>query len=142
MAHGNVYSGKQWTLAIAQESAWGTPETTGFKALHIETAQPIDRTGLQNVFRRRAHGDRMPRNTDYFRSQAGGIVMLPFEAWATHDTLDLLIHGVMHDLVSEGATTPYAKIFAVKVLVIVVNRKFLKLFSRFILHYIASFTVH
>ncbi len=111
MAHGNVYSGKQWPLVIAQEPVWGTPETTGFKALHIEMAQDVDRTRLINVFRRRAHGDRMPRNTDYFRSQAGGVVMLPFEAWATHDTLDLLIHGVMHDLVSEGATTPYEKVW-------------------------------
>lgn len=107
----DIYSGKQWELAISQEDTWGTPQTTGFKSLHIETAQPVDRSGLTHIYRKRARGNRMPHNTDYTFIQGGGMVNLPFEAWATHDTLDLLVHAVMHDLVSEGVSTPFAKIW-------------------------------
>ena len=107
----DVYSGKQWELAISQEDTWGTAETTGFKSLHTEICQPVDRSGLTHIYRKRARGQRIPHNNDYFFTKAGGVVRLPFECWATHDTLDLLLHAVLHDLVSEGATTPYAKIW-------------------------------
>lgn len=109
-----IYAPSQFRLAIAEETAFGTAITTqgSFYELDIiSPTQPDMASGVVEDTRKRSDGKRVMSHTDTYRITTGGLYVIPFEAIATGATLDLLLYGVMQDLTSEGATTPYAKIW-------------------------------
>jgi len=110
---GQVSSGTEFELAIQEESALGTPETTAasFQRLHQPENAEYDLSGLTDDDTPRMQGQRVPQNTDRFFTKAGGVVLQPFNAIATKLTLDFFLYGNMQDIESEGVSTPFAKIF-------------------------------
>jgi hypothetical protein len=109
-----IYAPQQFRLAIAEEVAFGTAITAQgsfFELDIINPTQPDMASGVVEDVRKRSDGKRVMSNTDTYRSTVGGTYTIPFECIATGNTLDLLLYGVMQDLESEAATTPYQKIF-------------------------------
>ncbi|MEE9162010.1 MAG: hypothetical protein V3U35_03475 [Candidatus Neomarinimicrobiota bacterium] len=108
----DVHSAKQWELAIGEETALGTEQTTAgnFKLLHVTRHGSVNLTGLIRDATRRARGQRVKHNQDVYFTKASGEVSLPFECIATDITLDYLLYLVMQDLVGEASPTPFAKV--------------------------------
>ena len=106
-------SAPEFQLAFAQETTFGTPNTTeaDFFSLHEPENAEVDLSGLTQDSTPRMDGTNVPQNTDNFITQAGGIVVQPFSAIATRNTLSPLLYGVMQDLVSEQVGTPFEKIW-------------------------------
>ena len=109
----NVHSAQQWELAIGEETALGTPQTTAasFKLLHVSSHGSVELAGLVQDTTQRARGQRVMHNQDMYLTKAGGQVTLPFDCIATDITLDYLLYLAMQDLASEAASTPFAKIY-------------------------------
>jgi len=111
---GQVYAPSQFRLAIAEETTFGTPNTTqsAFYELDIlSPTQPDMASGVVEDVRKRADGKRVMSHTDTYRASTGGLYVIPFECIVTNVTADLLIYGVMQDIVSEEVGTPFQKIF-------------------------------
>jgi hypothetical protein len=109
-----IYAPTQFRFGIAQQIAWATPITTqsAFKELDITSpVQPDYGSGVVEDTRKRSDGKRVLSHTDTYRATTGGTYIIPFECIATSAVLDYLLYGVMQDLTSEAATTPYQKIF-------------------------------
>ena len=107
-----IYAPSQFRFAIAEEVAFGTPITNqaSFQELDIiSPVQPDMASGVIEDSRKRSDGTRVMSNTDTYRATTGGMYVIPFECIATAATVDYLLYGVMQDLTSEGATTPYQK---------------------------------
>jgi len=111
----NVYVGPQFRVAIAEESTFGTAITTqtNFKELEITSTPWPDYSGIVREVRKRADGKRVLSYKDIYVDEEGGAdgYTVNIEGILTDITADLLIYGVMQDLVSEDATTPYLKEF-------------------------------
>jgi hypothetical protein len=112
----NVYVAPQFRVAIAEESSFGTAITTqsSFKELEITNTPWPDYSGIVREVRKRADGKRVLSHTDIYVDEEGGAdgYTVITEGILTDLTADLLLYGVMQDLVSEDATTPYLKEFA------------------------------
>jgi hypothetical protein len=109
-----IYAPSQFRLAIAEESAFGTPITAqgSFYELDIiSPTQPDMASGVVEDTRKRADGKLVMSPKDTYRSTVGGLYVIPFECIVTDNTADLLLYGVAQDLGSETGTTPYQKIF-------------------------------
>jgi hypothetical protein len=107
-----IYAPSQFRLAIAEEVAFGTPITAqgSFYELDIiSPTQPDMASGVIEDSRKRSDGKRVMSHTDTYRSTVGGSYVIPFECIVTSANADLLLYGVMQDLVGEEATTPYQK---------------------------------
>jgi hypothetical protein len=109
----NLYSKNQFRFAIAEESSFGTAITTqtNFKELWITEPVQIDYSGIVRDEAKRADGKRVLSHTDVYVDDNGGEYTVSVSGILTDLTADLLIYGVMQDLVSEAATTPYLKSF-------------------------------
>ncbi len=109
----DVHAPQQWELAIGEEIALGTAQTTAasFKLLHITHHGSVALSGLTRDTTQRARGQRVMHTQDVYLTKAGGQVSLPFAAIATSATLDYLLYLVIQDLVREAASTPFAKVF-------------------------------
>ncbi|MFQ6611353.1 MAG: hypothetical protein ACE5D7_11240 [Fidelibacterota bacterium] len=108
-----VYSPTQFRFAMAEESTFGTANTTqgDFKELFITEPVEIDWGGVVRDQHKRADGKRVLSHTDVYLSKAGGDYVANVTGIVTDLTLDLLLYGIMQDLVSEASATPFAKIF-------------------------------
>jgi len=113
MADTNLYSRNEFRFAIAEESTFGTAITTqsSFKELHITDVPQIDYSGIVRDQTKRSDGKRVLSQSDTYLSTSGSTYTVAVSGVLTDLTADLLIYGVMQDLVSEAATTPYLKIF-------------------------------
>lgn len=107
-----AYSGHQFRLAIAKQAAFGTENTTqgDFIELHL-TNRPEIKYGVIEDFTRRANGSVVASEEDHYRTQAGGEFTIPIEGVLTKETAAYLLYGVFQAITSEGASTPYAKVF-------------------------------
>jgi len=110
-----IYAPSQFRLAIAEEATFGTPITTqsAFYELDIiSPTQPDMASGVVEDSRKRSDGKRVMSQTDVYRSTTGGTYTIPFECIATKATIDLLLYGVMQDLVSSTlVSTEYNNIW-------------------------------
>lgn len=110
-----TYAQSSFRLAIAEESTFGTPITAqgSFYELDIINAtQPDMASGVIEDSRKRNNGKRVADNKDTYRRTSGGLYVIPFEAVATQDTVDLLVYGVMQDLTSStNVDTKYNNIW-------------------------------
>ncbi len=108
-------AGSEFEFAISEESTFGTAITATttdiWKLLHITEVPQWDLSGIVRDSTMRARGSRVPHNTDNYVTRAGGTILIPFTCVVTDITYDLLMYGVMQDLVSEDASTPYEKIW-------------------------------
>ena len=110
----NVYTKSQYRVGIAEEgAALGTPITTqsSFKELELLDVPQPDWSGRITETRKRNDGKRVLSNTDIYQILTGGVYTVQIPVLLTDLTADLLLYGVMQDLVSEAATTPYLKEF-------------------------------
>jgi len=109
----DVYSAPEFELAIAQETALGTPNTTAadFQRLDQEENSSPDLSGFVDDDTPKMDGSNVPQHTDRFFTTAGGTILQPFNTIATKAYLDLFLYAGMQDLVSEAAGTPFAKIW-------------------------------
>ncbi len=112
---GTVTAGTEHEFAISEEATFGTAITATtndlWKLLHITEVPQWDLSGIVRDSTMRVRGSRVPHNEDNYITRAGGTILIPFTCIVTDLTYDLLIYGVMQDLVSEGATTPFEKIW-------------------------------
>ena len=109
-----IYAPSQFRLAIAEEATFGTANATQgefYELDIISPTQPDMASGVIEDSRKRSDGKRVMSPTDTYRATTGGTYVIPFECIATVATLDLLLYAAIQDLESEGATTPYQKIF-------------------------------
>jgi hypothetical protein len=120
----SVHSGKQARLFIAQEAtfgtavsdatAWATDNQDGVICLQpTADLSPADLGGVVRNSEIRAHGQRVKKASDVFVSQDGAFMTMPFEVISSRHDLDFLLMGVMQDIESEGASTPFKKIFTI-----------------------------
>ena len=109
----DTHSAPEFELVIAQEAALGTPNTTAadFQRLDQKENSSPDLSGFVDDDTPRMDGTNIPQAGDRFFTVAGSTILQPFNTVATKATLDLFLYGVMQDLVSEGATTPFEKIW-------------------------------
>ena len=111
---GTTYAQTSFRIAIAQEATFGTPIATqaSFYELDIVSpTQPDMASGVVEDYRKRSDGKRVNSRQNWYRSTVGGMYVIPFECIVTAETGDLLISAALQDLTSEGATTPYDKIW-------------------------------
>ena len=113
MADTNLYSKNEFRFAIAEESTFGTAITTqsNFKEIYITDTPQIDWGGIIRDQAKRSDGKRVLSHTDTYLATAGGTYTCSVSGILTDTTADLLLYGVMQDLVSEAGTTPYLKTF-------------------------------
>ena len=113
MASTNVHAASDFRVAIAQESTFGTANTTqgDFYELHITDNAQVDWGGLIRESVKRSNGKRVKDNKDVFVQTAGGTYTVSVSGVLTDNTADLLLYGAIQDLVSEAASTPFQKIF-------------------------------
>ncbi|MCH8837728.1 MAG: hypothetical protein IIA60_07990 [Candidatus Marinimicrobia bacterium] len=108
-------TGTEFEFAISEESTFGTAitatTTDTWKLLHITEVPQWDLSGIVRDSTMRLRGSRVPHNTDNYVTRAGGTILIPFTCIVTDITYDLLIYGVMQDLVSEEVGTPFEKIW-------------------------------
>ena len=109
----NIYSAKDYRVAIAEESAMGTAITSqgSFKELQITEAPQLDWGGVIRESVKRSNGKRVKDYRDVYVATAGGSYTVTVTGVLTDLTVDLLTYGVMQDLVSEAGSGTYAKIF-------------------------------
>jgi len=109
-----IYAPQEFRFAIAQQIAWATPITSQGAFTELDITAPVQAdfaSGVVEDTRKRSDGKKVWSHTDTYRATTGGTYTIPFECIATKANLDYLLYGVMQDLTSEGATTPYQKIF-------------------------------
>lgn len=113
MASTNVHAASDFRVAIANETTFGTANTTQgeFYELHITDNAQVDWGGLIRESVKRSNGKRVKDNKDVFVQTAGGTYTVSVSGVLTDNTADLLLYGAIQDLVSEAATTPFQKIF-------------------------------
>lgn len=113
MASTNVHAASDFRVAIANETTFGTANTTQgqFYELHITDNAQVDWGGLIRESVKRSNGKRVKDNKDVFVQTAGGTYTVSVSGVLTDNTADLLLYGAIQDLVSEAATTPFEKIF-------------------------------
>jgi len=105
-----TYAPSQFRLAIAEESTFGTPNSTQTEFYELDLTSPTRpdlASGMIEDTRKRSDGSRVLAGTDTYRTTTGGMYVIPFECIATRNTLDLLLYAVMQDVISDGASTPY-----------------------------------
>ena len=110
---GSVYCGKQFQCAIAEEATFGTAHSVqaDFQELHLTEAVQIDYSSVIRDVQKKSDGKRVLSPEDVFLTRAGSDLTITMTGIATREQLALLLYGVTQDLDSEGATTPYEKIF-------------------------------
>jgi hypothetical protein len=112
MANKTIYSGKDFRIGIAPQSAFATANTTEaqFYELLITDSPQMDWGGLIRESTKRSNSKRVKDNKDVFVQTAGGTYTVSVSGVLTDTTVDLLVGGVMNDVESEGASTPYTKV--------------------------------
>lgn len=107
-----VYSQHQFLLAIAEQSAFGTANTTQdqFLQLHLTNRPEIESSVVEDATRR-ATGSVVMETDDHYRTTAGGEYTIPVEGVLTVGQAAYLLFGALQHLTSEGGTAPYAKVF-------------------------------
>lgn len=113
MASTNVHAASDFRVAIANETTFGTANTTQgeFYELHITDNAQVDWGGLIRESVKRSNGKRVKDNKDVFVQTAGGTYTVSVSGVLTDNTADLLLYGAIQDLDSEDASTPFTKIF-------------------------------
>ena len=110
-----IYAPSQFRFAIAQQAAWGTENSTQTEFYELDITIPVQpdmASGVIEDSRKRSDGSIVAKNTDTYRSVVGGTYSIPFECIATEHTIDLLLYGVMQDLVSStNVSTEYNNIW-------------------------------
>ena len=109
---GDVHSGKQFRLAIAEETTFGTAVATGWKELLVRSISDIDFGGVVKDFEPRHAGKRVRDASDNFIQEAGSEFRMSFDCVLTDLTADLLMYGVLQN-VSEAAGTPFKKDYVI-----------------------------
>ena len=109
----SLYSKNEFRFAIAEEATFGTAITAqgSFKELHITDNPQLDWGGIIRDQAKRSDGKRVLSHTDTYLATAGGTYTCAVSGVLTDLTADLLLYGVMQDLVSEDGSTPYLKTF-------------------------------
>jgi hypothetical protein len=105
-----IYAPSQFRMAIAEESTFGTANSTQTEFYELDLTIPtrLDlASGMIEDTHKRSDGSRMLAGTDTFRDTGGGLYVIPFECIATRNTLDLLLYGVMQDIISDGTDSPF-----------------------------------
>lgn len=107
-----AYSGHQFRLAIAKQSAFGTRNSTQteFQELFL-TNRPEVASSVVEDNTKRADGSTVHSVNDRYRTTAGGEYTIPIEGILTKETAAYLFYAAYQILTSEGASTPYAKLF-------------------------------
>lgn len=107
-----TYSPHQFRAGIAKQSAFGTANTTQaeFIALWLTNHPEPSSTPLIDETKR-ADGSVIASTTDRYVAQAGGEHTIAVEGVLTMAQAAYLLFGSMQYLTSEGASTPYAKVF-------------------------------
>ena len=108
-----VYAPSEFRVALAEESTFGTPITAqgSFKELMVTEATQPDYSNLIQDRAKKSDGKRVMSHTDHFVSKTGSDFQVSVSGIATDLTLDLLVFGVMQDMTSEAASTPFMKIW-------------------------------
>ena len=110
-----VYSATGWRVAIAEQTVWGTPNTTQseFYELHVSEITLPDFSGLLSDETKRSNGKNIMDALDIFRSNAGSENTLTANVVLTPTTLPMLLYGSLQAITSEGGTDPFLKTFTV-----------------------------
>jgi len=109
---GLVYAGKEFRLAIAEESTFGTPVTSGFLELLVMGISDIDFGGIVKDISPRHSGKRVRDVDDVLIQTAGGEYRISFDCVLTNITADLLLYGLFQN-VSEAMGSPFQKDYVV-----------------------------
>lgn len=107
-----TYSGHQFRMAIAKQTAHGTRNSTQteFQELLLTNRPEIAATPLIDETKR-ADGSTVASVNDRYVTTAGGEYTIPIEGILTMEQAAYLFAGCFQYLTSEGASTPYAKLF-------------------------------
>ena len=113
MATTDIHARSEFRFAIAEESTFGTAITTqsNFKELMITDVPQIEYGGIIRDEAKKSDGKRVLSHTDVFLQTAGGEYTVAVSGILTEDTVDLLVYGVMQDIVSETDELTYARVF-------------------------------
>lgn len=109
---GLVYSPKEWRVAIAEETTFGTAVTSSFLELYVTSISKVDYSGIVKDDTSRHSGKRVRDVDDVHIQTAGGLYAYDFECVLTKITADLLMYGVLQN-VSEAVGTPFKKDYVV-----------------------------
>jgi len=106
----DVHSFPEFRFGIAEQSAWGTANTTDAQIYEVyTTATPQIAWNVIRDDVPRSDGLLIENETDRYVSQNGATYEVSVEGVLTDKIVDLLVFSVMQDLASEAATTPYLK---------------------------------
>lgn len=107
-----AYSPHLFRLAIAKQASWDTAITDQavFRELHL-TNRPEIKSAVVEDFTRRATGSIVASKVDHYRTTAGGEFTIPIEGVATLNTISPLLYAVCQVVPSEGASTPYPRVW-------------------------------
>lgn len=109
-----TYSGQEFRIALAEQTAFGTAFTTpmsGFQELDVRGFSFPDFSGILSDNTRRATGQRVKTITEYFRSNAGSDYTWEVSGVATLQTIAQLVYGVMQDIDTEEDELDDTKVF-------------------------------
>ena len=109
---GLVFSPKEWRVAIAEESTFGTAVISGFNELYVTSISKVDYSGIVKDDTPRHSGKRVRDVGDVHVQLAGGLYAYDFECVLTKITSDLLMYGVLQNVV-EDMSTPFKKDYVV-----------------------------
>lgn len=108
-----VYSGTEFQFGIAEEAVFGTAITVQGSFQKLFLTEPVQ-VGYGDIIRgvnKRSDGKRILSHTDIYVSDTGADYPIQVTGIATKATIDLLIYGVMQDLISEASVSPNLKSF-------------------------------
>lgn len=113
MATTDIHAKSEFRFAIAEESTWATAITTqsNFRELMITDVPQIEYGGIIRDEAKKSDGKRVLSHTDVFLQTAGGEYTVAVSGIITEDTVDLLVYGVMQDIVSESDSGTCARVF-------------------------------
>ncbi len=114
----SVYSRNQFRMGIARQTTWGTALTDDAGAIPVnfvelfttDVVEP-DLSGLIRDETKRTDGKMVKSHTDVFVTTAGAEYTISVSGICTRGQLDMLLFGVMQDLTSEGAISPFVKVW-------------------------------
>lgn len=107
-----AYSQHHFRLALGLQAVFGTRNSTEstFIELHLTNRPELVSTVVEDNTKR-ADGSVVASVNDRYRTTAGGEYTIPIEGVLTKATAAYLMAGCYQILTSEGASTPYAKLF-------------------------------
>ncbi len=107
-----AYSQHEFRLGIAEQSAFGTANTTqgDFRELHLTNRPELVSTPVEDNTMR-ATGSIVADYYDRYRTLAGGEFTIPIEGVLTKEQAAYLIHGCLQILTSEGETPTFTKLW-------------------------------